>query len=154
MVNFFLQKEIFIMAEEKDKKVDEAKKAEVKTEKKEEKKAEPAAKKEEPKKEEKKAEPEKEEEAKVEIKKEEPKVKPAKVEQPKKAEPEKKADSEFHFVEKIKMWKSADIKNAIPFMFTGNIKFINDLTDEVAVVEYLQHGYGLVNGYVMKADLK
>lgn len=142
------------MAEEKDKK------AEVKAEKKEEKKAEPAAKKEElkkeaePKKEEKKAELEKKEEAKVEIKKEEPKAEPAKVEQPKKAEPEKKADSEFHFVEKIKMWKSADIENAIPFMFTGNIKFINDLTDEVAVVEYLQHGYGLVNGYVMKADIE
>ena len=146
------------MAEEKDKKVEEVKKeepkSEAKAEKKEEKKAEPVAEKKEVKKEEKKAEPEKKVEAKVEIKKEEPKAEPVKVEQPKKAEPEKKADNEFHFRGNIKIWKNADIQNTIPFIFTGNLKFVRDLTDKIAVVQYLEHGYGLVEGYVLKADLK
>lgn len=145
------------MAEEKDKKLDESKKAdtkaEVKADKKDEKKAEPAAKKEEVKKEEKKAEPEKKVETKVEIKKEEPKAESVKVEEPKKAEPEKKP-TEFQFIEGIKVWKNADIQNTIPFIFTGNIKILRDLTNEIAVIQYLHHGYGLVEGYILKADLK
>lgn len=135
-----------------------AAKEEIKAEKKvEEKKAEP--KKEDIKKE----EPKKEEPKKAEPKKAEPKVSPedakeaeksqareaakkeeAKKPQPKKEEPKK----EWQFVENLIIYPYTGALSTY-IKFTGNIKVVGE-HDGYKKVQYMRHGFGLVEGFTDK----